>query len=311
MLKYIKFLSGLALASFCTVADLPGVLPRSVVQALTVTTTSSAKPTPSSLIARQQRSGRIQVVYGETDDPLSAQLIKGYEQSQLFEQAGKLITSEIKLPHDITVALADCGEANAAYFHQEHAIVICTELMKQNYELLRQHGYSQEKALKTAIFDSVFTFFHESGHMLIHQLNLPITGREEDVADQFAAVFLLINDSEDKSMSGEIVMASANLFALQSTVPDDSDLQNEHSLNKQRFYNLVCMLYGAAPQKYSRLVAKLDYAESRLNRCQMESESILTAWKRLLQPYLKAQSTDRSTIDRLAKSQPLNNQDRI
>lgn len=287
MLKYLKSLSGLTLASLCTVTNLLGVFPQSAAQAISVTTVAATQPSRTNRLARNQRSGRIRVVYAETNDPLSALLIQGYQETRFFEEIGKLITSEINLPRDITVVLTDCGQANAAYSSQEHAIVICNELTKNNYQFLKQHGYGEEKALKTAIFSSIFTFYHESGHMLIHELNLPVVGKEEDVADQFAAFFLLINDDKDKSMSGEIVMAAANLFKLQSTVPDESDIIDEHSLHKQRFYNLVCMLYGAAPKKYSRLVAKLDYPESRLNSCQAENKSKFTAWKLLLQPYLK------------------------
>lgn len=194
----------------------------------------------------------------------------------------------MNLPRNITVVLTDCGTANAAYINQKHAIVMCNELTKENHQLLRKNGYGEDKAMKTAILASIFFFYHESGHMLIHELNLPITGKEEDVADQFSAIFLLLNDpSEGKSASGEIVLAAATLFKLESTTPKHRDFQDEHALSQQRFYNLVCMLYGAAPAQYSNLVAKLDYADARLHRCQRESESIVTAWQRLLHPYLK------------------------
>jgi Putative metallopeptidase len=287
MLNYFKLLSGLALASLFTVAELPGVFPQTVAQAQTTGSVAATKKT-SNLIARNRRSGRIKVVYGKTNDPLSAALMEGYQRYGLFEEIGKLITSEINLPRDITVVVTDCGQANAFYNSEKHAIVMCNELIKSNYQVLLNNGYEEEEALQTAIFASVFTFYHESAHMLISELNLPVVGRDEDAADQFAAFFLLINDSsKGKSISGEIVMAAAKLFALQSTPVTPEDTINEHALNQQRFYSLVCILYGAAPEKYSGLVAKLGYSESRLNRCQADAVSIVTAWQRLLAPYLK------------------------
>jgi Putative metallopeptidase len=125
--------------------------------------------------------------------------------------------------------------------------------------------------------------------MLIHELNLAAVGKEEDVADQFAAFFLLSNDpSEDKAASGEMVLAAAKIFALDSTEPGNHDYQDEHGLSQQRFYTLVCTLYGANPEKYSNLVSNLDYSESRLQRCQSDSPKIVSAWQRLLEPYLKS-----------------------
>jgi Putative metallopeptidase len=286
MLNYLKGLSGLVLASLLTVGDLPGLLPPKVAQALTTTSVPANRPAANS-ISRSQPSSRINVVYGETDDPLSAELIQSYQRYGLFEKIGNLITSEIDLPQDITVVLADCGQANAAYMSDKHAIVVCNELTKESYQVLLKNGHSKAEALKTAIFASVFFFYHEVGHMLIHELNLPATGKEEDAVDQFSAFFLLSNDSsEAKSVSGEIILSAAEVFALESTEPGTHEYQDEHGLSQQRSYGLICILYGKNPEQYSDLVNKLDYSESRLHRCQQESKSIVSAWQRLLKPYL-------------------------
>jgi Putative metallopeptidase len=289
MLNYIKWLSGLALVGLCTVGDLPGVFPKSVARAQTSATSPANQKAPSTrLSARNRGSGEINVVYGETNDPLSASLIEAYQRYGYFDKIGALITSEIALPHDITVVLADCEQANAFYNSEHHAIVICNQLTKENYRLLRADGYSEKAALKTAILSAVFTFYHEAGHMLIHELDLPAVGREEDNVDQFSAFFLIVNDSSvDKSNSGEILLAAAKMFSLQPNSLTSAIIQDEHSLSQQRLANLVCMLYGAAPSGYQDLVKELDYSESRLAGCQSESTKIFAAWKRLLEPYLK------------------------
>jgi hypothetical protein len=287
MLNYFKWMSSLALVSLFTVSDVPRLFPQAA-QAQTSTTAATVKKTPTNLVARNRRSGRINVVYGETNDPLSAALVRGYQQYGLFEEIGDLITSEIDLPHDITVVLADCGHANAYYRSDKHAIVVCNELTQESYQLLLKNGHSQEESLRKAILASVFFFYHESGHMLIHELSLPAVGKEEDAVDQFSAFFILSNDSSKaKAISGEIILSAAEIFALDDTEPGTHEYQDEHGLSQQRSYNLVCMLYGASPQQYSDLVSKLDYSESRLQRCQSDSGPIVSAWQRLLQPYLK------------------------
>ena len=289
MLNYIKWLSGLALVSLFTVGDLPGVFPKAVARAQTpATAPANQKAPPTRLSARNRGGGEISVVYQETSDPLSASLIKAYQRYGYFEKIGALITSEIALPRDITVVLTDCEQPNAFYSSEHHAIVMCNELTKENYRLLRADGYSEKAALKTAILSSVFTFYHEAGHMLIHELELPAVGREEDNVDQFSAFFLLVNDSSvDKSNSGEIILAAAKVFSLKPSSLTSAIIQDEHSLSQQRLANLVCMLYGAAPSGYQDLVKELDYSESRLAGCQAESSKTFAAWKRLLEPYLK------------------------
>jgi Putative metallopeptidase len=285
MLNYLKWIGGLALIGLCTVGDLP-VASKQVAQAQT-TESVSATQIPVK-VARYQRSGRMKVVYGETSDRFSAELMEGYRQYRIYESAGKVITSQMQLPRNIAVVLTDCGQANAFYTSEKQAIVICNELTKQNYRTFRKAGYGHDQAFKSAIFATMFTFYHEVGHMLIHELNLPTTGREEDVADQFSAYLLLnIDRSEDKSGTGEIVMSAAQIFKLQSTHPTPGDYIDEHSLNQQRYYNLVCMLYGKAPDRYSGLVSRLNYPESRLNGCRQESEQMFASWQRLLEPYSK------------------------
>jgi hypothetical protein len=283
MFNYFKWLSGVALVSLVTIGDLPGVS----LQRVRAQPTIAATQTPAK-IARHRRGGRIKVVYGEANDRFSAQLMQGYRQSRFFERIGGLMASQVNLPQNVTIVLTQCGQANAAYSNEEHAIVICNELTNQNYRIFRKAGYREEEALKSAIFATVFTFYHEAGHMLIHELDLPTTGKEEDVADQFSAYYLLSSDSsEDKAMSGQIVMSAAKLFKLQSTRPSPEDYIDEHSLNQQRYYNLVCMLYGKAPDRYRGLVSRLNYPESRLNGCQLESERMFASWQRLLEPHAK------------------------
>jgi Putative metallopeptidase len=286
MLNHFKWMSSLALVSLFTVSDVPRLFPQAAVQAQ-ISTAATVK-NPVNLVARKQRSGRINIVYGETDDPLSTALIKGYQQYGLFEKIGNLITSEIDLPQDITVFLTDCGQANAVYLSEKHEIVVCNELTQESYQVLLKNGHEPAEALKKAIFASMFFFYHESGHMLIHELSLPAVGKEEDAVDQFSAFFLLSNDSSAaKSFSGEIILSAAEVFALDSTEPGTHEYQDEHGLSQQRAYGLICILYGENPEQYSDLVSKLDYSESRLHRCQQESQSIVSAWQRLLKPYLK------------------------
>lgn len=52
-------------------------------------------------------------------------------------------------------------------------------------------GYTDEQlseAMDVAMHDAVFTLYHESGHLLIDELKLPVLGKEEDAADALAII---------------------------------------------------------------------------------------------------------------------------
>ena len=122
---------------------------------------------------------------------------------------------------------------------------------------------------------------HEVGHALVDVLDLPITGREEDVADQLA-VYVLVRGGEKGAQA-----AVAGVSALQpsSNEFDATALADEHSLGPVRLYNVMCWIYGSDPVKYSQLVEGGSLPEERAVRCPGEWDRMAKAWQRLLAPY--------------------------
>src|SRR4051812_19734787 len=47
-----------------------------------------------------------------------------------------------------------------------------------------------------AMHDATFTMFHESGHLLIHELGLPVLGKEEDAADALGVIEIFKTTSD-------------------------------------------------------------------------------------------------------------------
>jgi hypothetical protein len=93
-------------------------------------------------------------------------------------------------------------------------------------------------------------FFHELAHAIIHTNNVPVTGREEDVAEQFA-VWYAVN-FVDLSQN-PIVMPTIWFWlrlAKERDIPSMSEqerrsfMSNECSLDEQRIYNMACWERG-------------------------------------------------------------------
>jgi hypothetical protein len=97
-----------------------------------------------------------------------------------------------------------------------------------------------------------FILGHELGHALIHQLNLPLTGLEEDSADGFATFFTV----NDKDTGPNAALGAAGLFdAMGSKRPNLTleDFSSDHPVILQRLYNFLCCVVGSGPATFAEL----------------------------------------------------------
>jgi hypothetical protein len=228
--------------------------------------------------------GELKVVYGSAQKAGYKKLEEAYQKTQFFEKLARLLNQTIALPRDVAVVPTQCGLVNAFYQHDKHRIVICHELTEDMFKLFKKQGLSNEEALKKTFQAVAFTFFHESGHMVIHELNLPTTGKEEDAADQFSTLLLAARGEAGE----DAALAAAAWFGLgNKPSPSTRQYMNEHSLDQQRFYSIVCLLYGDEPEKFAELAKKSGLDNTRLKRCRGEYTQVSTSWNKLLRPYLK------------------------
>ena len=122
---------------------------------------------------------------------------------------------------------------------------------------------------------------HEVGHALVAALEIPITGREEDAVDQLSAWVLIEADM------GDAVLSSAETYYAVEDGNDDDTFADEHSLNKQRYFNLVCWVYGSNPDDNQDLLEDWELPEARADQCESEYETLRNSWSKLLDGHLR------------------------
>ena len=61
----------------------------------------------------------------------------------------------------------------------------------------------------------------------------------------------------------------------------------EHSLDAQRYYNVVCLVYGSSPERFASLVGDKQLPASRARRCPNEYSKISAAWQSLLDKHAR------------------------
>ncbi|MGC1496885.1 MAG: DUF4344 domain-containing metallopeptidase [Sulfitobacter sp.] len=130
-------------------------------------------------------------------------------------------------------------------------------------------------------------FYHELGHALIDLMDLPVFGQEEDAAD--TASILLIDALYDNQTATAIARDAAFGFL------DEADATTQapawwdvHGPDLQRYYNLVCLFYGAEPDSRAVLLDQFDLPQDRAESCEEEFELALDSWGPVLDDLAEA-----------------------
>jgi hypothetical protein len=252
------------------------------------------KPAPPAAPKRPGDRGNFKVVYEKVKDPDYKELQQIFKDTALFEETVKALNETLALPADVTVVLRECGQVNAFYEAESRRISMCYELVNAFTEMFLADAETEEEvaaAGESVAGATLFIFFHEAGHALVDLYDLPITGKEEDAVDQLATLILLEagEDGENAALDG------ASSFLTEEGEEDvegeagleDLAFWDEHSLDEQRFYNIVCWLYGKDPEGYAYLVKDETLPQDRAASCPGEYERMSKAWDTLLEPYVK------------------------
>lgn len=197
------------------------------------------------------------------------------------------------LPRSLRFVTAECGESGAFYHGADGEVILCYETLRVLYargqERQRVLGLEEESILRYVYANVRFIVLHETGHALVHLLDLPVTGRQEDAVDQLAAILMLRFAGLDETPAEVIdnLRMAANWMLSHSTGAYSLDAYaDEHALGEQRFFNLQCLIYGTDPEAFAGMVDAGDLTAARARGCAREMRLVSRAWLRLLVPHL-------------------------
>lgn len=253
-------------------------------------TSKAPTPNPSAKVADR---GDLKLSY-EKSEKYKA-LAQALGKAKVLEKLIPEINKSISLPKDVPVVYRECREENASFDPEQGEIEICYELVESLGRKLSKIERGPEKVDLAEVRGNVvkFVFLHELGHALIDVLDLATTGKEEDVVDQLATFILVEGDDVQAAVDGAEGMSVID-------DPDEVDQVNdlafwdEHSLSPQRFFNILCWVYGSDVDAFGDELVKgedspLHGKESRTSGCQREYSTIKRAWTKLLGRHLKDQ----------------------
>jgi hypothetical protein len=199
------------------------------------------------------------------------------------------------------VKLEGCdGDANASY--DKDIIVVCYEYIDELWKTVPEEtieaGVTQADALVGPLFD---TTLHEFAHAMFDMLGVPVLGREEDAADQVSAYMML---HLGKAEARRLIVGTSYAYKTEAEAatapPTMKQIADAHGTPAQRFYNLLCIAYGADAQLFGDMVEKGHLPKDRAEDCKDEYQQVAYAYEKLvgqhIDPILAKMALDKNWL---------------
>ena len=242
----------------------------------------------STLLGTNQPDLQPNRIHVEHEQPRSAELQPFYELMMRRHPLHQIqeIFSPLRLSLELTVRIKECGISNAWY--QRPTITLCYEYLRDLYQTAPKETSPEGITPADAVVGQfLYTASHEMGHAVFDLLDVPLFGRPEDDADQFAAHVLIRIGKND---ARQLIEGAAYLYKdyvknPTVTVPVIA-FADVHGAPMQRLYNLLCLAYGAEPDMFSDVVDKGYLPKSRVPDCKVEWGEVDFAFHKLIYPYI-------------------------
>jgi hypothetical protein len=265
--------------------------------------------------ANQMQTNRIRVEYVEPKNPEHQYLYDTLRQRRAFETMQEIF-SPFRLPIDLTLRAVGCDGMVNAWYRRESSrptISVCYEYL---HHILQGTPATQTVA-GVAPADAVLGQFfylvtHEVGHAMFDILDIPLFGRQEDAADQFAA-YIMLQFGQDRArrlISGAALSYRRYFVRAREqpsvTLPITA-FSSTHGAPEERFYNLLCAAYGADPNEFAFVVENGYLPKTRAQTCSYEFSILARAFRLAISPHLDKELADKVLNTRwLAASSAVN-----
>lgn len=235
--------------------------------------------------AQEMRAKQVDIQYVE---PKNAKLRPVYEEirkTHALERVQNLL-APFRLPRRLLIKTEDCdGVSNAWY--EDDAVTICYEFLDDIWKNAPADGSGGIAPIDALLGPTVDVFLHEVGHAVFDYWQTPLFGREEDAADQFSTYIMLQAGKDD---ARRLILGNAYQYkgdlrapALVRSLRHFSDV---HGTPSQRYYNVLCIAYGADPELFADFVTSGRLPKDRAEGCEFEYQQVANAWAKLVAPYI-------------------------
>ncbi len=231
-----------------------------------------------------ESEGRFLLVMDAPGHPSSAwDMLK---KSNWVEGVVKNLQASFSLPRSLIIHFGD--GPGPRYSPERVEIGIPYAFVEEVAKLLAdRNAHPDATRMQNDTLDVVeWVLYHELAHAFIDLYNLPVLGREEDAADALATL-LVIRLVEN---GGHMALTAADLLArIAANLPHaaKTSFWSEHTLDQQRFAQVVCWVYGSDTATFAPLIASGALPQRQAWRCPDVFAVMAQGWLRLLDRHIK------------------------
>jgi hypothetical protein len=164
---------------------------------------------------------------------------------------------------------------------------------------LRDRSPQYRRNLAEFVFGNLlFVLCHEIAHVAMTQMRLPVEGKAEDAADSFATLRMIKVGS-----ASPVLYFSTHRHGWFLSARRDEEIgkklvyYDEHGLDRQRAYQIVCLMVGSDNGHFKSLAAETGLSPGRQNSCVDDYASASYSWDLVLGPHLRSADQPKTTID--------------
>ena len=242
-----------------------------------IVTTAQAAPAPA---------GRVSVSYVPPKNPAHQPIYEQLQELRFLENLQEFL-SPVRLPGMLLVKVEGCDD-NANAWYENNEIIVCYEYIDQLWKTMPAEttaaGVAPVDALVGPLFD---TCLHEFAHAIFDMLRVPVFGREEDAADQVSAYIMLhLGKAEARRLIGGVAYAYKTEVDAATAPLGMTQFADVHGTPAQRYYDVLCIAYGADAQLFGDFVEKGYLPKERAEDCKDEYRQVAYAYEQLIGPHI-------------------------
>jgi hypothetical protein len=232
------------------------------------------------------RPNRILIEYVPPKNPDHQKIYEDLKQRQVLEKLQEIF-SPFKLPIDVTLKTVGCDGVDNAWY-QRPTMTICYEYLDNIAKTAPKETTAAGITPQDAVIGQLFYVVgHEMGHAMFDLLNVPLFGKPEDAADQFAAYLMLkLGKDQARRVIGGAAYTYKDYVEIKKVAVPQTAFADVHGAPMQRLYNMLCIAYGADPKDFGDLIDKGYLPAQRAKSCHNEFGEVNFAFQQLIVPYL-------------------------
>ena len=237
-------------------------------------------------VIKGAKTNRIDIDYVAPKSPEHQAVLELIREHRTLEKIKHLL-KPFRLPRRLVIKTQGCdGVSNAWY--DDGVVTVCYEYLDEVWQNVPKEimpaGVAPIDALIGPVMD---VFLHEAGHAVFDMLQVPLFGREEAAADQFS-VYLMLKMKKDEAR--RLIMGTAYQYNGDVTSPIVSlplkKFADQHGTPSQRYFNVLCLAYGADKQLFADFVSSGILPKERAEGCEDEYAEVEFAFDRLIRPFI-------------------------